>query len=87
MKNRAPNSKLGETVLEVVENQLRENNPPEVRLTLKRLMDEGQSREQAVKLIGAAFIILTSDMLKAHQPYDAGKYVAMLGALPQLPGD
>jgi len=33
----------GEAIVEVVENQLAENNPPETRRTLERLMKTGES--------------------------------------------
>jgi hypothetical protein len=38
----------------VVENQIRENNPPETRRTLDRLLEEGYSKDDAMKLIGRA---------------------------------
>jgi hypothetical protein len=42
----------GEMLLEAIENQLRDNNPPEVSRTLSRLMNDGHSREDALRLIG-----------------------------------
>jgi hypothetical protein len=33
----------GEAILEVVENQIRDNNPPEAAMTLARLLKSGES--------------------------------------------
>ena len=44
--------RAGEAILEAVENQLRDDNPPETALTLARLTTSGESRENAMRLIG-----------------------------------
>jgi hypothetical protein len=46
------NLHLQQAILEVVENQLRANDPPETRQTLDRLLASGYSRKDAIKLIG-----------------------------------
>ena len=46
------NPHLKAVILEVVDNQLRANKPPETRSTLERLIKEGYSKEEAKKLIG-----------------------------------
>ena len=46
--------RTGEILTETVENQIRDNNPPEVRVTLDRLMAMGESRENAMRYIGSA---------------------------------
>ncbi|MEA2032504.1 MAG: hypothetical protein U9N41_02845 [Euryarchaeota archaeon] len=38
--------------VEVVENQIRENNPPETKKTLDRLLKKGYSKDDAMKLLG-----------------------------------
>ena len=46
------NTYLKSAILEVVDNQLRANDPPETRQTFDRLISEGYSEEEAKKLIG-----------------------------------
>ncbi len=50
------NPHLKAAILEVVENQIREDNPPETRQTLERLLAAGYSREQAIEMIGSAVV-------------------------------
>jgi len=45
------NPRLQKAILEVVENQIRENNPPETKKTLDRLLKAGYSKDDAMKSI------------------------------------
>lgn len=79
------NPHLQRAILEVVENQLRDGTPPETRATLDRLMADGRSREEAVKLIGCVVGTEIFEVLKNHEPFNETRYVAALLALPKLP--
>ncbi len=71
-------------MLEVVENQLRDNTPPETKQTLDRLIKEGHSEEEAKRLIT---IIVASEIfgvLKHKRPYDQARYIAALQQLPKV---
>jgi hypothetical protein len=50
------NPHLKAAILEVVENQIREGDPPETRQTFERLLATGYSRKQATKMIGSAVV-------------------------------
>ena len=65
-------------ILEVVENQLRENNPPETRQTFERLLASGYSRQEAMEMIGSAVVGEIWAVLKENKPYDAVRYRAAL---------
>jgi hypothetical protein len=75
------NKFLRDTILEVVENQIRENKPAVVRETLERLMQNRQTRDEAVRLIGSALIEEISAVLNSQQPYDEARYRAALEKL------
>ena len=62
-------------VLEAVENQLRDDDPPEVRLTLKRLVDSGLSDREARLYIGIALLFEMNDVLRTNAPFDRERYV------------
>jgi hypothetical protein len=79
------NPHLRRAILEVVENQLRDGTPPETRATLERLMADGCSREEAVKLIGCVVATEIFDVLKDRQPFNESRFVAALQRLPKLP--
>jgi hypothetical protein len=81
------NSHLTAAFLEVVENQLREDNPPETRETLSRLMAEGYSREDAVLLIAQAVCVEAYTILKTKKEFNHDRYVRNLSALPQEPDE
>ena len=72
-------------ILETVENQLRDNDPPETRQTYERLVSEGYSDQEARELIGALVSTEIFNILKSNKPYDRERYVAALQRLPTLP--
>ena len=71
-------------VLEIVEQQLHENKPPEVRQTLERLVRDGHSEAAARRYIGIAVLFAMNDMLANGTDYDDAQYVAILNRLPNL---
>ena len=75
----------GEAIVEAIENQLRDNEPPETKRTLERLMSMGESRENAIRYIGSALSIEIFEALKNQTPYNEGRYLENLKALPKLP--
>jgi len=76
---------LRAALFQAIENQLRSRNPPETRETLDRLLKEGHSREDAMKLIGCALVNEIYGILKSEAPFDNARYVANLKRLPELP--
>jgi Domain of unknown function (DUF1841) len=77
------NPHLKAVVLEVVENQLRENNPPETRQTFERLLATGYSRQEAIEMIGSAVVGEIWAVLKENKPYDAVRFKAALEKVPE----
>ncbi|MGH8179120.1 MAG: hypothetical protein ACREV5_22900 [Steroidobacter sp.] len=81
-----PEGKLArEAILEAVENQLRENDPPETALTLARLIKSGESKENAMRLIACAVTVELFEALKGNGSFDETRYVENLRRLPELP--
>jgi len=72
---------------EVVDNQLRDGEPPETKQTLERLLAEGHSRSEARRLIAAVVSSEIFEVLKHKRPYDQARYVAALARLPKMPWD
>jgi hypothetical protein len=81
------NKRLNEAIHEVVENQLRDLDPPETKETFDRLIEEGYSEEQARTLIGLVVAGELFDILKYRKPYNRERYVTALRRLPELPVD
>ena len=81
------NEILRQAILEVINNQIRDNDPPETRQTYERLRNEGFSKKETLKLIGNVVASEVFAVLKENRKYDNDKYIAALKALPDLPWD
>jgi hypothetical protein len=79
--------RAGEAIIEVVENQLRDNQPPETKETLERLISMGETRENAMRYIASVLSVELFEVLKSKKPYDEKRYIKNLKALPKLPYD
>ena len=75
------NPYLKAAILEVVENQLCENNPPETRQTFERLLAAGYARQQAMEMIGAAVVEEIWSVLHEKKPFDHACFVGLLEKL------
>jgi uncharacterized protein YoaH (UPF0181 family) len=76
---------LKRTILQVVDNQLRDNTPPEARQAYQRLVAHGYSPGEAKRLIANLVAREIYDVLKDGRAYDQARYVAALSRLPDLP--
>lgn len=74
-----------EALFETIENQMREDNPKETRLTLERLMREGLPKGEAMRLIAFALVRELNSMLKTGKPFDQASYIHALKALRKKP--
>ncbi len=81
------NPVLNATIMKVVDNQLRSNDPPQTGQTLKRLMAAGQSEEEAKRLIACVVSAEIFDVLKQQQPFNLDRFVKGHDKLPAMPWD
>jgi len=81
------NPYLKSAILEVVDNQLQANDPPETRQTFDRLISEGYSEEEAKKLIGYVVTSEIFDVLKKQEPFKPERFAKALNELPKLSQD
>ena len=79
------NLRLKAAIIEVVETQLKLNDPPEVQETLYRLTSEGFSTKEAKELIGNVVVSEVFEVLKEGEPFDLNRYVEALNNLPEFP--
>lgn len=77
----------GEAIVEIIENQVRNNTPPEVRQTLDRLMRMGETRESAIRYIACALSTELFYIFKNNAEFNESRYKANLNALPKLPDE
>jgi len=86
MKKQA-SPQLTAAILEAVDNQLRDLNPPEAKETYGRLIGSGISDKEARRLIAVALSSEMFQMLIYKKNYSPERYIASLRKLPQPPGD
>ena len=79
------NPHLRQAILGVVDNQLRENDPPEARETLARLIKEGHPEAEARELIGSVVAVEIYEVMNQNRPFNRERFVAGLKSLPRLP--
>lgn len=75
------NQHLKMTILETVNNQLRENNPPITKMTLERLKKLGYTEEIAKEKIAAILLEEIYEVMKNKEVYNEERYSRKLRAL------
>jgi hypothetical protein len=81
------NPKLKGSFIEVVENQIRDNDPPEAKETFERLISDGVSEEDAKIYIGQAICVEIWDTMKNKKEFNSQRYVRNLKRLPAEPSE
>jgi hypothetical protein len=84
-KSERSNPHLQAAIIEVVENQLRNNDPPQTNQTFKRLIEAGHSEKEAKRLIACVVSAEIFDVLKKNQPFNLDRFVKGLNKLPTMP--
>ncbi len=75
------NKYLKDTIMNVVDNQLKANDPPITRETFDRLISMGYTKQQAKEKIGTVVVSEIFDIMKLNKPFDEARYAAGLKAL------
>ncbi len=78
------NPHLRAAILEAVENQITNDNPPETRQTYERLLREGRSEHDAKVLIANVVAVEIFEVVNSREPYNHQRFVQALGRLPEL---
>ena len=78
---------LRNQIFEIIENQIRENDPAETKETYDRLQKQGFDDLQTRQLIGQCLVVELFDVMKYGQPYNNERYIRNLKALPKEPFD
>jgi hypothetical protein len=79
------NPYLKAAILEVVDNQISDNDPPQTRQTYERLLASGLDDEEAKRLIGCVVVSEIFDILKKGETFNLERFLAALERLPKLP--
>ena len=82
MKSSGHNPHLKAAFLEVVEKQLRDNDHPETRQTLERLLKEGFNEQDAKLLIASVIAAESYAVLKTKTVFNRDRFTRNLDRLP-----
>jgi len=82
-----PDPDFDAVVMEVVDNQLRDGDPPETRQTLDRLLAQGLPKPEARRLIACVLVAEMYAILAEGKPFNPVRYARALAKLPELPED
>ncbi|MGL5949755.1 MAG: hypothetical protein ACRCYV_12145 [Aeromonas sp.] len=72
-------------LLEVIENQLADGHPAEVKATLMRLVMTGTPREEALQYLACALGAELMAMDAEQGPFNLSRYAGFLATLPAMP--
>ena len=81
------NLKLRQEIFEVIENQIKNNDPPETALTFNRLKEKGFDDFTVKQLIGQCFAVELYNIMKYQKPFDEERYIKNLKNLPDKPSE
>ena len=82
-----PNEIMREQIFAIIENQMKENNPPETKKAYQRLLKEGYSKFQAKQFIGQCVAVEIFKVMKFKEPFNENRYIKNLQKLPEEPFD
>ncbi len=71
--------------MDVVDNQIRNDDPPETRQTFNRLISQGISEEDAKIYIGQAVCVEIWDIMRNRKEFNKERFIRNLKRLPEEP--
>ncbi|MFZ1321740.1 MAG: hypothetical protein WAT71_09315 [Ignavibacteria bacterium] len=80
-----PNTKLRDAFFEVIDNQIKANDPPETAEALKRLNEQGYSEFESKQLIGQCIALETFLIIQEGKESDPERLKRNLRNLPEEP--
>ncbi|WP_282072734.1 hypothetical protein [Polaribacter atrinae] len=79
------NDPLKNQIFEIIENQMRDNNPKETNITYKRLIELGFSKTESKQFMSQCLAIELLDVLEYKKPFNEDRYINNLKNLPKDP--
>lgn len=79
------NEKVSAQIFEIIENQMKNNDPPETNFTYNRLIKDGFSDFNAKQLIGRCIAVEIFEILKYKKQFDSIRFIKNLNNLPDEP--
>jgi hypothetical protein len=74
-----------DAIMRVVEAQIQDNDPPDTRAALDRLVKSGMTEKDAKKLIRGVAAVEICNIMEKKEPFQYKRYAEALQRLPKLP--
>lgn len=78
---------IREQIFEIINNQLKANDPPETQATFDRLIKQGFNDFQTRQMIGQCISVELFEIMKSKTPFNLERYIKHLEGLPKEPFD
>ncbi|PWH85107.1 DUF1841 family protein [Brumimicrobium oceani] len=79
------NEYMKNAIFDTIENQIRQNDPPQTKKTLERLKKEGYDDFNAKNMIAHCLSLEFYDVIKNKNTFNLERYVKNLDRLPKEP--
>ena len=79
------NEILRTQIFEIIQNQLKDNDPPETKQTYDRLRSQGLDDFTTNQLLGQCVLLELFDIIKHNKSFNEERYKSNLLALPEKP--
>jgi len=79
------NENLRKIFFEVIEKQIKANDPPETKINYNRLIKEGFSKFEAKQLLGQCVVLEIFQVMKLNKEYNEKRYIRNMNNLPDEP--
>jgi hypothetical protein len=79
------NLKLRKEIFKIIENQIKNNDPPETLETFNKLKSRGYNDFEVKQLIGQCVAVEIYNVMKYKKPFDKERYIKNLNNLPKEP--
>ena len=76
---------MGAQIFEIIDNQIKANDPPETGEAMERLLALGWDQLDAKKMVGQCIAIEIFNVMKHQEPFNKERYVRNLNKLPEEP--
>ena len=79
------NLKAREIIFTIIDNQIKNNDPPDTLKVFNKLKTQGYSEFETKQLIGQCIAVEIYNMMKYKKPSDNERYIKNLNNLPKEP--
>ncbi|NBB89077.1 MAG: DUF1841 family protein [Bacteroidetes bacterium] len=82
-----PNEIMREQLFETIDNQVRDNNPPEVKAAFKRLKKMGFEKMEIKEMLAYCLSFEIYNVMALEKEFDEERYIKNIEGLPEEPSE